>query len=259
MFRDRIHRAIARTLAVVAPLTLIVAFQNCTSAKPGALDNGSRAKAENGNGNGYGGMQYFAARNATTLCADGTDIRSRIAVTGSQNSYLTRENCKEIAPTRVNVNFTATADVPALSYEGQVFHGEQSQPQPVAAPSPTAGRAPASSPTTVDLSGNLECTATELGRADSKATIRLARRSAGSESGRIYSHRGSLKVQTAGSIKEYEGFRVERLAPLVLISEGSKGMRSLLLTLNGEQLPATGVMNFSVDGRTKTFRINGCQ
>jgi hypothetical protein len=100
-------------------LFLVLGFQNCTPDSSRVAFKGEGAKATNSfdSGTPYEGKIYITMGN---LCADGSEIHSKITLSTATQGQLNRENCQDIAPIRLTADdFQLNSD--SLNYKNQTF------------------------------------------------------------------------------------------------------------------------------------------
>ena len=129
-------------ILIALMLPLIIGYQNCGSgALFGASSSG--ATAESGNGTGYEGkITYYRHYDSANPCSNvgGEALPNNVIYArGAQEIYLTRKDCADISPVRLNA--VTITDAEHVSYEGIAFTRFEPSAMAVAKSTCPAGRA----------------------------------------------------------------------------------------------------------------------
>lgn len=101
-------------------LGLVIGFQNCgpDSSRVG-FSNSNKVASNLDSGTPYEGKIYATLG---AICADGTEIESRIVMSSATKAELNRTNCEDIAPVQLtSADFQIDTVSDSLKYSGKTF------------------------------------------------------------------------------------------------------------------------------------------
>jgi hypothetical protein len=108
-------------ILIVVSILLSLGFQNCsaTNSRVSFTTDGVKFSNEVDSGTPYEGKIYALVGN---LCADGTEIHSRIVMASSTQAHLNRDNCQDIDPVPLTSNdFDINQANDTLIYKNQSY------------------------------------------------------------------------------------------------------------------------------------------